>query len=106
MNQQPETLTRHELVGLPVAVTAAANDDLVGIEGRVIRETTRTLVIRPDPTGDAPLGAVDERPRRVPKSGTTFAFRLADESVVSVYGDRLIARPARRTETTGGSLWV
>jgi ribonuclease P protein subunit POP4 len=39
------TLTRHELVGLPVRVAAASDRSLVGIEGRVVRETTNTLVI-------------------------------------------------------------
>ncbi|MFT4891484.1 MAG: ribonuclease P protein subunit POP4, partial [Halobacteriales archaeon] len=41
----PETLPRHELVGLPVRVADAPNPDLVGIEGRVVRETMRTLVV-------------------------------------------------------------
>ena len=39
----PETLTRHELTGLRVAVADAPNPDLVGIRGRVVGETLRTL---------------------------------------------------------------
>lgn len=114
----PETLARHELNGLCVRVVAAANPDLVGIGGRVVSETTKTLSIREG-----------SRVCQVPKSGTTFEFRLTDEAAtaregvgiaedphgeshagdsathVTVDGDRLLSRPARRTETTGDSKW-
>jgi RNase P/RNase MRP subunit p29 len=46
----PETLTRHELTGLYVAVADAANPDLIGIDGRVIAETMQTLRIESTPT--------------------------------------------------------
>jgi len=68
----PETLTGHELTGLRTEVVDAPNPDLVGIAGRVVRETMRTLSIR-SADGD----------RQVPKAGTTFRFALpADGSVV------------------------
>ena len=89
-----ETLVRHELVGLDVEVVEAANPDLVGVAGRVVDETTNTLRVE----GDG-------RVRTVPKAGTTFAFALADGDRVVVDGGRLVARPARRTERTGGSTW-
>lgn len=88
-----ETLARHELVGLPVAVVAADNDDLVGVAGTVVGETTNTLAVE-----------ADDRDRQVPKAGTTFAFDLGaapdveGDSRVRVEGGRLVARPARRTE--------
>ncbi|MFB6353628.1 MAG: ribonuclease P protein component 1 [Halobacteriales archaeon] len=90
----PASLVRHELVGLSVRVVEADNPDLVGIEGRVVDETTNTLRVE---------GAA--RVRTVPKAGATFAFELPDGTRVRVEGDRLVARPARRTETTGGSQW-
>jgi len=115
----PETLPRHELVGLPVRVADAPNPDLVGIEGRVVRETMRTLVV------DGPAGA--SRDRQVPKQGSTFEFALTDEpaatregagtafdpsdpdgegvAYVTADGARLLSRPALRTETTGDSKW-
>lgn len=110
----PETIARHELNGLCVRVVAADSPDFVGIAGRVVSESEKTLVIR------------DDRDKRVPKSGTTFEFRLdaTDEAAgprkgagtagkhdcdpaayVTVDGDRLLSRPARRTETTGDSPW-
>ena len=127
----PDTLPRHELVGLPVRVADAANPDLVGIAGRVVRETRNTLV-------------VERAGRRwqVPKRGTRFAFACTDEAApsdsqrakdggtavelgsetagglapgqsgsceavasVTVDGARLLSRPALRTETTGDSRW-
>jgi len=126
----PETLTRHELNGLHVAVTAAANPDLVGIAGRVVSETTKTLVVRTD-SGD----------RRVPKVASTLEFRIprTDEAAaaakaagtapklrpetavgddaagqsgrcegvayVTVDGTRLLSRPALRTEDAGDTIW-
>ena len=67
----PETLTRHELIGLPVRVVDADSDAHVGIAGRTSSETQRTLVIR--------TGSGD---KRVPKSGTTFEFTVAEEATV------------------------
>jgi len=65
MSLTPETLTRHELNGLHTEVVESANPDLVGIAGRVVVETMRTLQIDDG-----------SRVRQVPKEGTTFEFRL------------------------------
>jgi ribonuclease P protein subunit POP4 len=90
----PETLPRHELIGLEVRIVAASNPDLIDVEGEVVMETTRTLHIERA-----------ERAWQVPKEGTTFEFALPDDGVVTVAGERLVARPARRTEHTGDSTW-
>ena len=89
----PESLVRHELAGLEVAVADSPNPDLVGIAGRVVDETTKTLLV-----------ATGEGVSQVPKAAATFRFRLQEANVI-VDGDRLVARPARRTETKRGSLW-
>ena len=65
----PETLTRHGLIGRPVRVVDAATPELVGIAGRVVSESERTLVVR----GPAGSGVAD---RRVPKRDTQFRFAL------------------------------
>ena len=103
----PETLARHELAGLDVTVTDAPNPDLVGISGRVRDETMKTLLV-----------ATSDGVKQVPKAGTTFRFELENEArrasddesghrprAVLVEGDRLLARPAQRSETHRGSLW-
>ena len=93
MPLSPATLRRHELVGLHARVVEADNPALEGIEGRVVDETTNTLLVGGD------------RARQVPKAGTTFSFSLPDGERVVVEGDRLVARPARRNEATGGTTW-
>jgi ribonuclease P protein subunit POP4 len=128
-----ETLVAHELAGLHVRVVDATNPDLVGIQGRVRRETTNTLVIADSrdavsrqvpkaeatfefafvPTDEA-AGAPDEEPRQtrdVAREGPGISVELAGQSAgetvtyVTVDGQRLIARPARRTEHRGDSTW-
>jgi ribonuclease P protein subunit POP4 len=116
----PETLVKHELVGLQVRVVESTDPNRVGIDGRVVGETMRTLRIRAD------SGVV-----QVPKAGTTFEFALTDETAgtregagaasepsesaagsdgddvtyVTVDGDRLLSRPAYRTEHGVTTLW-
>jgi ribonuclease P protein subunit POP4 len=125
----PETLLRHELVGLRARVVESTNPDAVGIGGRVVSETMRTLT----------LGEGD-RVWQLPKQGTTFEFALprprTDEAAdaekasgtapelpsetasrtgqssgcegvayVTVDGARLLSRPALRTEKAGVSTW-
>ncbi|SEH53264.1 MULTISPECIES: ribonuclease P protein subunit [Halopenitus] len=72
----PDTLTRHELVGLPIRVADARNADSVGCAGRVVDESQRTLSVR-TPSGD----------KRVPKSGTTFEFAIVDRPRVGTVAD-------------------
>lgn len=90
----PETLPRHELIGLHVRVVESSDPTLVGCEGEVVMETTNTLSI-----------ADKSRTRQVPKAVVTFEFALPTGDYVTVDGERLLARPARRTERTGGSQW-
>jgi len=97
MELTPETLPRHELLGLSVEVVAASNPDAVGIAGEVVAETTNVLGIECDR---------ESRVAQVPKADATFAFTLPDGTRVTVEGERLVARPARRTEQTGDSRWL
>jgi ribonuclease P protein subunit POP4 len=90
----PETLTRHEIVGLDVEVVAASNPDASGISGRVVLETTQLLTIERD-----------TRVWHVPKADATFAFDLPSGQRVQVAGERLVDRPARRTANAGDSKW-
>ena len=116
----PETLPRHELVGLPVVVVDSTDPTRIGIEGRVLEETTKTILIE----------TADSGVKQVPKAGTEFTFRLTDETAasakgagtgvepaavagtageatapVTVDGAVLLSRPARRTEHGVGLQW-
>jgi ribonuclease P protein subunit POP4 len=90
----PDTLVRHELVGLSARVVSATNPDLTGLDGEVVTETTRTLGIQ-----------TDGRVAHVPKASATFEWELPSGEVVRTAGEKLLARPARRTEQTGDSQW-
>ena len=69
MPRTPETLARHELIGLPVRVVDAPSADFVGIAGRIVSETMKTLVVE-TAAGD----------KRVPKAASTFELKLSEES--------------------------
>ncbi|AGB30794.1 ribonuclease P protein component 1 [Natrinema pellirubrum DSM 15624] len=69
----PETLPRHELNGLPVRVVESDDSSRVGIEGRVVIETTKTLSIEVRTDGES-------RVVMVPKSGSTFEFAITDDA--------------------------
>jgi len=90
----PETLTRHELVGLDVRVVSAANPDVIGLEGTVVTETMQQLGIE-----------TESRVSHVSKDGATFEWTLPSGEVLETAGETLIARPARRTEQKGDSTW-
>ncbi|WP_416840808.1 ribonuclease P protein component 1 [Haloferax sp. DFSO52] len=87
----PETLTRHELNGLHVAVVAAANPDLVGIAGRIVVETMGTLMVD-DGT----------RVRQVPKRGATFEFAIPNTDEAADAEKASGTTSKLRSDTTGG----
>lgn len=127
MARTPETLPRHELVGLTVTVIEATNPDLVGIAGEVVGESEHTLsiegedgVVRVVPKAEATFEFVltDEAAGTVPPAvvharretarkgpGTTSKPAGEDVAYVTVDGARLVAEPARRTETRGDNEW-
>ncbi len=90
----PESIIRHELNGLRVRVVASSNSDLIGIAGVVVGETTQTLHIESD-----------DGVKQCPKDVVTFEFELPSGELVTVDGKRLVARPPRRSEQTGGGKW-
>ncbi len=69
----PETLPRHELNGLPVRVVESDDASRVGLAGRVVIETTKTLSIEVRRDGES-------RVVMVPKSGSTFEFAITDDA--------------------------
>ena len=69
MPRTPETVTRHELIGLPLRVADAASADFVGLSGRVVSETMQTIVVSSE-SGE----------KRVPKANSVFEIAVSEES--------------------------
>lgn len=90
----PESILRHELNGLRARIVASSNPDLVGIAGVVVGETTQTVRIE-----------TNDGIKQCPKNAVTLEFELPRGEIVTVDGKRLVARPARRSEQTGGGKW-
>jgi len=86
MRITPKNILRHELIGLYVRVLRSKNRSLEGIEGRVIDETMKTLIIETE-TG---------RRVMVPKSVCEFVFTLPDGTEVLVVGSCIVGRPEDR----------
>ena len=105
----PETLVRHELVGLHVEVVEAPDSESVGIAGRVVGETTQTLRIEgpvPGESGSSSGRASDgdaSRVWQVPKSGRTFEFALTDEAAAGGDPAGTASKPGSETADAGAA---
>lgn len=80
-----ENIGKHEFIGLDCSVETALNESNVGIHGKVIDETMKTLTF--DVNGDR---------KKVQKKGTEFVFKLPKNGKVKIDGDKIIARPEDR----------
>jgi ribonuclease P protein subunit POP4 len=75
----------HELIGLDILVSGAANPNHRGISGTIIDETKNLLVI------ETPRGVV-----RIPKMHSTFRVRLPGRELVEIDGSVMVLAPERR----------
>lgn len=75
----------HELIGLDILVTGAANISHRGISGRIIDETKNLLVI------ETARGV-----KRIPKMHTTFRISLPGREIVEIDGSVMVLAPERR----------
>lgn len=85
MSITPENLVRHELIDLKVKIQKSTNSSQIGLEGRVIDESFKTLVIE-----------TNRGEKTIPKQDTTFLFTLPDTKRVQVDGNLLLGRPEDR----------
>ena len=76
---------RHELIGLDVLVSGAANTGQTGISGRIIDETRNLLVI------ETPHGI-----KRIAKRHNTFRVSLPSQELVEIDGSVLVLAPEKR----------
>jgi ribonuclease P protein subunit POP4 len=80
-----QNVLRHELIGLDILVSGAANPGQRGITGHVIDETRNLLVI------ETPKGV-----RRIPKVHSTIRVRLPSSETVEIDGSVLVLAPEKR----------
>ena len=76
---------RHELIGLDVLVSGAANPGQKGLYGRIIDETRNLLVI------ETPKGI-----KRIAKMHSTFRVSLPSRERVEIDGSVMVLAPERR----------
>lgn len=88
---EKDRLTRHELIGLKIAVIKSSNPLHLGIKGVVMDETRNTLVIFDN-----------SKRRRVPKDDVTYGFTMPDGSSIEIEGRSLLGRPVDRLRKTSG----
>lgn len=90
----PQNVVRHELIGLRAKVTKAKDATKRNIEGNVIDETQKTLVI---------LTKGGERV--LPKAECAFLFELPNRQRVEVDGRLLVGRPEERLKKKLSGKW-
>lgn len=74
----------HELIGLHCEIVGAENKSQIGLRGRIIDETMKTIVIKEN-----------NQTKVIPKKGSRFRLKLNSKNVY-VRGDSIVARPEDR----------
>ena len=85
MNLNPESLARHELIGLEVRVTASSDPGQVGLSGQVVDETRNTFLLE-----------TKAKVLRLAKKNASLIFTLPNGQNVRVYGSILVSQPENR----------
>ncbi|MDD5143232.1 ribonuclease P protein subunit [Methanoregula sp.] len=81
----PQNVLRHELIGMDILVSGAANPDQRGLSGRVIDETKNLLVIE-----------TQKGVRRIQKMHSIFRVRLQGGEIVEIDGSVMVLAPEKR----------
>jgi len=82
---KPENIVRHELIGLEVEVSRSSNPSQIGIKGRVIDETQKTIKIE-----------TTKGEKILAKENLILIFTIPDGRKVEVDGKLLVGRPEDR----------
>lgn len=85
MDLNPESLARHELIGLEVLVEGSSNPSQIGLKALVVDETRNTFLLE-----------TKAKVLRLAKRNTSLIFTLPDGQNVRVYGSILISKPENR----------
>jgi ribonuclease P protein subunit POP4 len=83
-----QNVIHHEIIGLEAKIIHCSEETLIGVAGKVIDETRRTITLQ-------------RRDRRltVPKSNITLQIHLPNSEQVELQGKILLARPEDRIKT-------
>ena len=79
------TFVQDEFIGLNAKVVKSSNPSYVGISGKVVDETRKTLVIRQR-----------HEDKVIVKEAAVFQFTLSDGTVIEVEGKIILGRPEDR----------
>jgi ribonuclease P protein subunit POP4 len=85
VNPSPESLARHELIGLEVTVEMSSNPGQIGLSGQVIDETRNTFLLE-----------TERKVVRLAKKNASLIFTLPQGQKVRVCGLVLISQPENR----------
>jgi ribonuclease P protein subunit POP4 len=85
VNLNPESLVRHELIGLKMLVETSSNRSQIGLSGQVVDETRNTFLLE-----------MKAKVLRLAKRNTSLIFTLPEGQNVRVYGSILISQPENR----------
>ncbi|GFO98007.1 RNase P/RNase MRP subunit p29 [groundwater metagenome] len=99
MKLVPHNIIHHELIGLDIRVVDSKNSSLNGVEGRIIDETKNMFKVE-----------TDDREKMIPKSGSSFIFKISSShqtidgkrylpANIRVDGRLLLSQPENRIQT-------
>jgi ribonuclease P protein subunit POP4 len=85
VNLTPESLARHELIGLDLDIEVSSNPCQIGLSGQVVDETRNTFLLE-----------TRRKIVRLAKKNTSLVFTLPDGRKVRICGSVLISQPENR----------
>ncbi len=88
------TILQHEFIGLEAKVVRSSNQSQIGIRGKVLDETQKTLTI-----------SHNDKEKRIIKRTSTFQFTFPDKTVIEVEGKVLVGRPEDRAKKIVRKNW-
>jgi ribonuclease P protein subunit POP4 len=88
------SLLQHEFIGLEAEIVRSTNPSQVGIRGKVLDETQKTLTI-----------LHKNKQKIIAKETSIFHFILLDGTILEVDGKILLGRPEDRVKKQMRRLW-
>jgi ribonuclease P protein subunit POP4 len=82
--RDPKNILRHEFIGLDCEIPESENKAYIGISGKIIYETMKTITIE-----------TENGRKEILKKGTIFRIKLGNEKI-DISGDYIVARPEDR----------